>query len=285
MCRLPHSGAETGIVSVVQADGVGTLDGKFFYLPALQRLSHKITVLIITQIINEDRHLTTRLLLLGHRIRFIPHATTATESPVTLRRWLLQQVRWARSVHIESYAHPSIYLSQPPLFFFAALRRQLISFFIFVMVLSFLFTGTTPWLHFSLRDYAYRVLFTLVYLKVRNPIKPTWEEWSWSVPAGLFYNVPLPAVQVWSLITVFADGWGTTMRGAKEVEEKTRWRDLKKKAWEVGFFVVWMGVVGGVIGRWIGALVGLEGLQQLLCMVAYTVAMWGGFGWWMVVAE
>jgi len=75
------------------------------------------------------------------------------------------------------------------------------------------------------------------------------------------------------------------MRGAKEVEEKTRWRDLKKKAWEVGFFVVWMGVVGGVIGRWIGALVGLEGLQQLLCMVAYTVAMWGGFGWWMVVAE
>jgi hyaluronan synthase len=246
---------------------------------------YKQTVWGHWMIINEDRHLTTRLLLLGHRIRFVTNAVTATETPVSLRRWLLQQVRWARSVHIESYAHPSIYLSQPPLFFFAALRRQLISFFIFSMVMCYLMFGRSPFLHFSVSDYVYRLLFTVVYLKVRNPIKPTWEEWAWSIPASLFYNIPLPAVQVWSLFTVFADGWGTTMRGTKEVEEKTRWRELKKKAWEVGFFVVWMGVVGGVIGRWVGNQAGYGGWEGLLCMGVGMTAMWSGFGYWMVVAD
>ncbi|CAI6331792.1 unnamed protein product [Periconia digitata] len=237
-------------------------------------------------IINEDRHLTTRLLLLGHRIRFISHAITATETPVSLRRWLLQQVRWARSVHIESYAHPSIYLSQPPLFFFAALRRQLISFFILAAVFSYLFTGGTPFLKFSIKDYAYRSLFTLVYLKLRNPIRPSWEEWSWSIPSSLFYNVPLPAIQAWSLVTVFADGWGTAMRGSKEVEGETSWwRDTRKRVGEVGFFVVWMGVVGGVLGRWVSGLCGLGGWEQVICVLVSVGVSWVGLGFWMVTME
>ena len=140
-------------------------------------------------------------------------------------------------------------------------------------------------MHFSLSDYAYRLLFTAVYLKVRNPIRPSWEEWSWSIPSSLFYNVPLPAVQMWSLITVFADGWGTTMRGSREVEEKTRLRELKKKAWEVGFFVAWMGVIGGVLGRWVGVQLDLEAWGGLVCMGFGMTVMWSGFGYWMVVAE
>lgn len=188
-------------------------------------------------------------------------------------------------MHIESYAHPTIYLTQPPLFFFAALRRQMMSMFIFGMIMSYLIVGRSPLIHLSFHDYAYRLLFTVVYLKIRNPIKPTWEEWAWSIPSNLFYNVPLPAVQVWSLITVFADGWGTSMRGSKEAEEKTRWRDLKKKLWEVGFFVVWMGVIGGVFGRWIGAQLGFEGWDVLMCMGAGMMVMLNGFGYWMLVAE
>ena len=81
---------------------------------------YKQTFLGHWMIINEDRHLTTRLLLKGLSIRFITHAITETETPITLRRWMLQQVRWARSVHIESYARPEVYLVQPP---FSALPR------------------------------------------------------------------------------------------------------------------------------------------------------------------
>lgn len=152
-------------------------------------------------------------------------------------------------------------------------------------VLSYLFTGTTPFLNFSLQDYAYRALFTLVYLKVRNPIRPTWGEWSWSLPAGLFYNVPLPAIQLWSLLTVFADGWGTSMRGSKEVEEEARWKELKKRAWEVGFFVVWMGVMGGVVGRWVSGLILLDFWQRMACIGASALVSSGGFGCWMITME
>ena len=194
-------------------------------------------------------------------------------------------MRWSRSVHIETFAHPSIYLTQPPIFFLAALRRQVISFVIFAMLMSYLFVGHAPFLGFSISDSIYRLLFTALYLKIRNPIRPTWGEWSWSIPSSLFYNVPLPAVQLWSFLTVFADGWGTSMRGAKEVEEKTRWRELKKKAWEVGFFVVWMGIIGGVVGRWVGTLAGLDGREILLCIGLGLTAVWSGFGYWMVVAE
>jgi hyaluronan synthase len=120
--------------------------------------------------------MTTRLLLQGYRVRYISHAVTATETPVTLRRWLLQQVRWARAVHIECYAHPTMYLNQPPLFFYAALRREIISFVIFTTMVSFFFVGVSPLMRFIPRDYVVKFLLTAVYLKARNPIHPTWGE-------------------------------------------------------------------------------------------------------------
>ena len=167
----------------------------------------------------------------------------------------------------------------------AALRRSAISFIIFAMLLSYLFVGYSPFLGFDLFDFIYRLLFTALYLWLRNPIRPTWTEWKWSLPSSLFYNVPLPAIQLWSLLTVFADGWGTTMRGTKEVEEKTRWRELKKKAWEVGFFVIWMGVAGGVLGRWVSELAGMSSQDTLACIVAGISTAWIGFAYWMVVSD
>ncbi|PVI07435.1 glycosyltransferase family 2 protein [Periconia macrospinosa] len=246
---------------------------------------YKQTVCGFRMIVNEDRHMTTRLLLPGHRIRYIPHAITATETPVTLRRWLLQQVRWARAVHVEAYVHPTMYLTQPPLFFFAALRREITTVVIFSTIMTYLFVGVSPFLPFHARDFVFKFVFTAVYLKTRNPINPTWEEWCWSVPAGLFYIIPLPAVQMWSFVTMLAGGWGTSMRGFKEAEEQTRWEEVKRKTWEVGFFVVWMGIVGGVVGRWIGTEMGLDAWGILMCMGAGMTALLGGFGYWMAVAE
>ncbi|KAJ8116654.1 hypothetical protein OPT61_g1972 [Boeremia exigua] len=141
---------------------------------------YKQTVFGKWMIVNEDRHMTTRLLLSGYRVRYIPHAVTATETPVTLRRWLLQQLCWARAVHIESYVHPTMYLHQPPL--------------------------------------------------------------------------------------MLANKWGTSMRGEPDIVNEDRWRRLKKKAWEVGFFVIWMGVIGGVVGRYISSELGLDPGTSQLCM-------------------
>ncbi|OWY53824.1 hyaluronan synthase 3 [Alternaria alternata] len=168
---------------------------------------YKQTIFGHWMIVNEDRHMTTRLLLQGYRVRYISHAVTATETPVTLRRWLLQQVRWARAVHIESYAHPTMYLNQPPLFFYAALRREITSFVIFTTMVSYFFVGVSPFMRFIPRDYVVKFLLTAVYLKARNPINPTWGEWVWSVPAALFYMIPLPAIQAWSFVTMLANEW------------------------------------------------------------------------------
>ncbi|KAF2758837.1 hyaluronan synthase [Pseudovirgaria hyperparasitica] len=242
---------------------------------------YKQTVLGHRMIVNEDRHLTTRLLLKGWRILFIPDAFTATESPINMRRWLLQQVRWARAVHIESYSRPEIYLQQPPIFFFAALRRQLTGMTAMVIAMVYLFTGVTP-LHFSFQDYLFRFAFTLVYLAVRNPLRPSLAEWLYSVPANLFYNVPLPAVQAWSLMTVFNDSWGTTMRSSKELSRHSK---LRAKMWDVGFFVFWIGLLGGVAGRYVASSLMLGPAHIMGYMFVGTTTVWSILGYWMVVCD
>ncbi|CAN9187821.1 unnamed protein product [Alternaria alternata] len=246
---------------------------------------YKQTIFGHWMIVNEDRHMTTRLLLQGHRVRYISHAVTATETPVTLRRWLLQQVRWARAVHIESYAHPTMYLNQPPLFFYAALRREITSFVIFTTMVSYFFVGVSPFMRFIPRDYVVKFFLTAAYLKTRNPINPTWGEWVWSVPAALFYMIPLPAIQAWSFVTMLANEWGTSMRGELQTQESNRWTELKKKVWEVGFFVVWMGVVGGVMCRYISSETGLDGWASQICTGLGTTVMWTAFGYWIVTIK
>ncbi|KAH6613120.1 hypothetical protein C7974DRAFT_368899, partial [Boeremia exigua] len=246
---------------------------------------YKQTVFGNWMIVNEDRHMTTRLLLLGYRVRYIPHAITATETPVTLRRWLLQQVRWARAVHIESYVHPTMYLHQPPLFFYAALRREVTSFIIFTTMMSYFLVGVSPFMRFVPRDFIAKFLLTAVYLKTRNPINPTWGEWVWSIPAALFYMIPLPAIQAWSFVTMLANEWGTSMRGDLEKEQEDRWREVKKKAWEVGFFVVWMGVIGGVVGRYISSELELDVSTSKLCLGLGTTVMWTVSGYWFMIIK
>jgi hyaluronan synthase len=256
-----------------------------FRLPSHQACVPLIDSPDAPQIVNEDRHMTTRLLLEGHRVRYISHAVTATETPVTLRRWLLQQVRWARAVHIESYAHPTMYLNQPPLFFYAALRREITSFVIFTTMVSYFFVGVSPFMRFIPRDYVVKFLLTAVYLKARNPINPTWGEWVWSGPAALFYMIPLPAIQAWSFVTMLANEWGTSMRGELQTQERNRWTELKKKVWEIGFFVVWMGVVGGVMCRYISSEMGLDGWTSHICIGLGTTIMWTAFGYWIVTIK
>ncbi|KAI0021845.1 hyaluronan synthase [Xylariomycetidae sp. FL0641] len=242
---------------------------------------YKQTVLGHWMIVNEDRHLTTRLLLKGWKILFIPDAFTATESPVNLRRWLLQQVRWARSVHIESYCRPEVYLQQPPIFFFAALRRQLTGLSVLVIAIVYLFTGVVT-LRFSIQDYLRRMAFTLLYLAFRNPLRPSFQEWLLAIPANLFYNIPLPAVQFWSLITLFNDSWGTSMRSSKELSRHSK---LRAKVWEVGFFVAWIGIIGGVLGRYVATSLLLGHAYVMGYMFIGTTTLWTIFGYWMVVCD
>ncbi|KAJ5740741.1 hyaluronan synthase [Penicillium malachiteum] len=232
-------------------------------------------------VVNEDRHLTTRLLLKGWRVVFVSDVMTATESPTTFRRWLLQQVRWARAVHVESFHRPDVYLMQSPILF-AALRRQFAAFVMPATVFLYLVSGLLPFRSFSLHDYLYRLVLTINYLALRNPYRPTAKEWMWSLPANLVYHVPLPAIQVWSFLTVLHDSWGTTARSRTEAAKQSK---LRLKIWEVGFFVFWMGILGGAGGRYVATTLMPGSVDVLTFILLGVVPVWVVCGWWMVVAK
>lgn len=136
---------------------------------------------------------------------------------------------------------------------------------------------------FSAWDYFHRPALILVYLSLRNPYRPTPREWLWSIPAKLFFTVSSPAIQIWSLLTITHDAWGTTMRSPKELSKQTS--KLRLKIWEVGFFVLWIGLLGGAAGRYVAGILMLDSAQMTFCVFLGAVPVWAIFARWMVVAD
>ncbi|KAH6614373.1 hypothetical protein B0J18DRAFT_389020 [Chaetomium sp. MPI-SDFR-AT-0129] len=199
-------------------------------------------------IVNEDRHLTTNLLLRGWKVIFASDVLTATDTPTTMARWLKQQVRWARATHIESLLHPRVYATSHPLLFYGMAKREFGPAIGAIAIIWYFFTSQQL-IVFSASDLLFRVLVGFVYNFLRNPDRLTGKGLLWVAPSILFYYVPLPAVHLWSMLTMGADGWGTTMRASGE---RARKESLKKAWFETGFFVAWMGILGGVAAKALG---------------------------------
>ncbi|KAJ5103313.1 hypothetical protein N7532_003842 [Penicillium argentinense] len=221
-------------------------------LPAILYPWYTQTVLGHRMVVNEDRHLTTNLLMRGWTVTYASDTLAATDTPTTLSRWILQQVRWSRAGHIESFQQPKLYLLTNPLFFWAAVKREAGPLLGFAYILYYLITGEC-FAYFNWYDVGIRISYTLLYNYFRNPDRGPSNSWLWIVPGLLFYNIPLPMIHLWSLITVFQDGWGTSMRSTSEMTKRgqawKRWNDLC-------FFVVWMGIVGGTLARMLASKAG-----------------------------
>ena len=95
-------------------------------LPAILYPWYTQTVMGHRMIVNEDRHLTTNLILRGWTVTFASDTLAATDTPTTLSRWLMQQVRWGRAGHIEALQQPKIYILTNPIFLWAAFKRCLL---------------------------------------------------------------------------------------------------------------------------------------------------------------
>ncbi|KAH7227029.1 hypothetical protein BKA60DRAFT_557118, partial [Fusarium oxysporum] len=134
-----------------------------------------------------------------------------------------------------------------PMAFFAAARREFGPLVVAVAVLSYFLTSHKL-LYFSYPDLFLRIGMTTVYNILRNPDRLRLALSWYVVPGMFFYNIPLPAIHIWSLVTMTADTWGMAMRASTEIFKK----DSSRKKWfETGFFVVWMGIVGGTVSRWL----------------------------------
>lgn len=171
---------------------------------------------------------------------------------------------------------------QSPILFFAALRRQFAAFIMPSTIVLYLISGMLLLRPFSIHDYFCRLVLTTTYLALRNPYRPSAKEWMWSLPANLFYHVPLPAIQVWSFLIVLHDSWGTTARSRTEAAKQSK---LRLKIWEVGFFVFLMGILGGAAGRYVASTF-MPGLTNALNFILLgAVSALTVCGWWMIVAK
>ncbi|KAL1836418.1 hypothetical protein VTJ49DRAFT_5168 [Mycothermus thermophilus] len=225
-------------------------------------------------IVNEDRHLTTNLLLRGWKVMFASDVLTATDTPTTMSRWLKQQVRWARATHIESLLHPRVYVTSHPLLFYGMMKREFGPVIGAVAIIWFFFTSQSLVI-FSGRDILIRIVIGFCYNLLRNPDRLTRRGIAWVIPSVFFYYIPLPGVHLWSIMTMGADGWGTTMRASSE---RARKETLRKAWFETGFFVVWMGLLGGAAAKLIGIHMDWVWHQRMAAIaVSSAVASYGAW--------
>ncbi|KAH6844483.1 hypothetical protein B0I37DRAFT_377616 [Chaetomium sp. MPI-CAGE-AT-0009] len=227
-------------------------------------------------IVNEDRHLTTNLLLRGWKVMFASDVLTATDTPTTMSRWLKQQVRWARATHIESLLHPRVYATSHPLLFYGMAKREFGPAIGAIAIIWYFFTSQQL-IVFSVHDLLLRVVIGSCYNLARNPDRLTRKGLLWVVPSILFYYIPLPAVHLWSMMTMGADGWGTTMRASGE---RARRESLKKAWFETGFFVVWMGILSGVLAKILGLYFGMVWHERMAAIIVSSAV--GSFGAWSI---
>lgn len=145
----------------------------------------------------------------------------------------------------------------------SALRREVAHLIVFVQCLLYLFTDHNL-LYFNMPDFGLRIVGIALYNFLRNPDRQSTAAVLWMVPGLLFYNIPLPAVQAWSLVTLTADTWGNSMRSSIERAKK---ESSRKKWFESGFFVIWMGVVGAMLAKWASTRMLLMPGQMIFAML------------------
>ncbi|KAL2115283.1 hypothetical protein VTJ04DRAFT_10946 [Mycothermus thermophilus] len=225
-------------------------------------------------IVNEDRHLTTNLLMRGWKVMFASDVLAATDTPTTMSRWLKQQVRWARATHIESLLHPRVYARSHPLLFYGMMKREFGPVIGAIAIVWYFLTSRTL-VSVSMQDILLRIIVGCCYNVLRNPDRLTLRGMAWIVPSIFFYYIPLPAVHVWSMFTMGADGWGTTMRASSEKASK----ETLRKAWfETGFFVVWLGILGGVAAKLLAIKLGWVWYQRMAAIgVSSGIASYGAW--------
>lgn len=136
-----------------------------------------------------------------------------------------------------------------PFLFMSALRREVAYFIVLVQCLFYLFADISL-LSFNMADVGLRLFCLAFYNFLRNPDRQSAGAMIWMVPGMMFYNIPLPAIHLWSLVTLTEDTWGNSMRSSSEQAKKD---SLKKKWVESGFLVIWMGIVGAMLAKWISS--------------------------------
>ncbi|EKG09490.1 Fungal chitin synthase [Macrophomina phaseolina MS6] len=130
------------------------------------------TCLGVRMVVNDDRHLTTLVLLQNYKVTNMACALALTDTPTTISRWVLQQLRWERAVHVEGLQYPHLYAKHGPALFFNALNRYYYPICLGLHLSRYVWDGEALF-RFSIIDMACRMLLYTLYNAMAHqvPIK------------------------------------------------------------------------------------------------------------------
>ncbi|KAH7393660.1 nucleotide-diphospho-sugar transferase [Cadophora sp. MPI-SDFR-AT-0126] len=207
-------------------------------------------------VVNEDRHLTTRILWAGFTVHYAPGAVVHTDTPNTFHGWVKQQVRWSRGTMIETLWYPWMINQLSPWHIYSILKARTVPLLTFWYITSYAlgFGGVTPKLSLVLLiDVFCSTALQVVYLVHVSQDRATPSDVIWLVPSLIWYFLMSPGIVVWSLVTMLDDSWGNVPRAMnlgdrQKSETRNAWigsriitRGLNMK--HVVFQVLWMAIV------------------------------------------
>ena len=265
--ELAITRGQTGAVDSVDCQPGPCASFKLIALEPILFQWYTQTSLGIKTVVNEDRHLTTKLLLDGWKVTFNTQALALTDTPKTLIRWLLQQMRWARATHIETFQYPSVYSIHGPVLFVTAMRRFYGPLAIGIFTIRYVLTGEV--VHaYSIQDLACRMILCTVYNFLCN--RKHAHSLFFLMLSQLFYQLPLPGIIFWSTVTVLEGSWGTRMRSQKET--KKRGNVAMENIGAVLAVVAWMGFVAACVARYFTSRLA-PGSEVEMMIVSVTVTV------------
>ena len=178
----------------------------------------------------DDRHLTNLLLSRGYNIYYNHKAICWTETPVTLKRWILQQIRWGKSFIRELFLNLKWFHKQSLWLAYDLLFLSLYSIFLIIGLIVLLFQFKVANLIYFLYSIvivsSLRGVFGVIYYKDIR--------YMYFMFYGLFFVFILLPIKLWCLFTLKEISWGTSTR--KDKKDKTDLNMLPVILWNILLF-------------------------------------------------
>jgi hyaluronan synthase len=224
--------------------------------------------LLLKQVTNEDRHITTNLLLQNWEVHYVPTGLVLTESPRVFSAWLRQQLRWSRATHIERLSYGLLFIKMNSWLAFHVWREEIFPLVSCVSMMEFLLRGKST-LQLAAMDFILEFLVQFTYTLITSiDSPPSWRLLAWVVPSLVFHSSLKPAVHIWGLITTLDSSWGSINtpidpaassspenaleKGFNEASYRYNGKPkglVARRWYEVGFIVVWLAIISGFWAR------------------------------------
>ncbi len=178
----------------------------------------------------DDRHLTNLLLSKGYNIYYNHNAICWTETPVTFKRWILQQIRWGKSFLRELFLNIRWFHKQNLWIAYDLIFVSLYSIFLIIGIILIL-------LQLKVDNLIYFLYSIIIMSSLRGIIGGLYYKdvrYVYFMFYGLCFVLILLPLKIWCLITLKEINWGTSTR--KNRNDKTDINMIPVILWNIFLF-------------------------------------------------